>query len=115
MPVNERDLSIIRKIYQYCVEVEDAHKSFGRSYDAFLDSSVYRNAVSLCILQIGELSNHISDDFKLEHSAVPWREIRGMRNVVAHEYGSIDADIMWETATENLTQIKEFCEQIMKM
>ena len=111
MPTDERDLSIIQKMYKYCLEIDDAHKKFGKSYEAFKNDTVYKNAVSLCIMQIGELSNHISEQFKAEHSSIPWREIRGMRNVVAHEYGNIDTEIVWETATENIAQIKEFCEK----
>ncbi len=114
MPTNERDLSIIRKIYKYCLEIEEAHTVFGKSYELFKKETVYKNAVSLCVMQIGELSNHISNEFKSENCSIPWREIRGMRNVVAHEYGNIDTDIIWETATENIIQLKDFCEKIIK-
>ncbi|MBQ0110326.1 MAG: DUF86 domain-containing protein [Oscillospiraceae bacterium] len=113
MQAEERDLAIIQKIYKYCTEIDDAHLKFGKSYDSFKNDTVYKNAVSLCIMQIGELSNHISEDFKAKNDFIPWREIRGMRNVVAHEYGNIDTEIVWETATENIAQIKEFCERIL--
>lgn len=55
------------------------------------DDFVYKNAVTMCILQIGELSGYLSDDFKNKHDGVSWRNIKGMRNVVAHNYGSLDA------------------------
>ena len=113
MQVNDRDLSIIEKLYKYCCEIDDAHKIFGNSYEAFKNETVYKNAVSLCIMQIGELSNHISEEFKSMNDSIPWREIRGMRNVVAHEYGNIDTEIVWETATENISQIKTFCREIL--
>ena len=54
MPDNERDLSIIQKMYKYCLEIEDAHKKFGKSYEAFKNDTVYKNAVFLCIMQIGD-------------------------------------------------------------
>ncbi|MBQ6715202.1 MAG: DUF86 domain-containing protein [Clostridia bacterium] len=49
----------------------------------------------MCILQIGELVNRLSDDFKSNNAHIPWNKIRCMRNYVAHEYGSIDFDIIW--------------------
>ena len=114
MAISERDFSIIEKMAQYCAEIEEAHHSFGRSFARFSSSSLYRNAVCLCIMQIGELVNHLSEDFKQQHDDIPWRQIRGMRNIVAHEYGHIDVDVVWATATEGLAQIRQFCESVLK-
>lgn len=114
MPFSQRDLSIIEKIYKYCIEIDDAHKAFNKSYESFVKETVYKNAVSLCIMQIGELSTHLSEEFKEKNHLIPWRQIKGMRNVVAHEYGSIDTQIVWETATDNILEIKQFCEIILK-
>lgn len=53
MSKNSRDREIIEKISRYCVEIEEAHAAFQKSYDAFVKNSVYRNAVCLCLMQIG--------------------------------------------------------------
>ncbi|MCH5207101.1 MAG: DUF86 domain-containing protein [Oscillospiraceae bacterium] len=50
--------------------------------------------------------------------AIRFRGIRyrGLRNVVAHEYGSIDSESLWETVTEDIPQLYEFCkEQILQI
>ena len=114
MPVDARDADILEKMLRYCDEIEEAHQKCGRSYAAFVQDSVYRNAVSLCLMQIGELSNHLSEDFKARNASIPWREIRGMRNVVAHEYGHTDTEIVWETATEDIAGIRAFCERVLR-
>lgn len=80
----------------------------------FCESSTYRNAVAMCLLQIGELVNKLSDDFKARYNGIPWRAIKGMRNVVAHEYGSIDVEIVWETAEDGIRELKEFCQEYLK-
>lgn len=113
MAISERDFSIIEKMAQYCTEIEEAHNSFDRSFASFKSSSLYRNAVCLCIMQIGELVNHLSDDFKNQHDDIPWRQIRGMRNIVAHEYGHVDVEVVWATATEGVMQIRQFCGGIL--
>lgn len=59
-----RDISIIEKIYNYCNEIDEAHNTFNKSYDNFKVNSVYKNAVCLCLMQIGELTNNLSEDFK---------------------------------------------------
>ena len=42
------------------------------------DVFVVRQAVSMCILQIGELVGNLSDEFKAEHNVIPWREIKAI-------------------------------------
>ena len=113
MPATDRDRDIVAHILRYCEQLEVAHADFGRSRERFDGSTTYQNAVCMCILQIGELVNHLSDDFKAEQNAVPWHRIRGMRNYVAHEYGSIDLDVVWYTATRSIADLKRFCKDYL--
>lgn len=108
--MNERDAEVLRGILNYCEQIDDANRQFNSSKDDFSRNSVYRNAVAMCVLQIGELAKHLSDDYKL-HTAdeIPWHQVQGLRNVVAHEYGKIDADLLWETITEDIPQLRDFC------
>ncbi len=106
-----RDMQILEKIVKYCEEIEFAHEEYHRSYAVFCSNSTYRNAVALCLMQIGELTNKLSDEFKAAHSEIPWRAIRGMRNIVAHEYGKIDEETVWETAENGTKELQEFCQR----
>ncbi len=110
----DRDRSIIESIHRYCEQIDTAHSDFGRSEDTFQKSSTYQNAVSMCILQIGEIINRLSDGFRNAHSEIPWRQIRGMRNYVAHEYGTIDLEIVWQASTVSIESLKTFCMDYLK-
>ena len=55
----------------------------------------------------------MSDGFKVENNAMPWREIKAMRNIAAHNYGEIDIDILWETATCDIPDLKEYCKKFI--
>lgn len=109
-----RDLNIIEHILKYCREIDAAHEDFSSSRAAFEQRSTYRNAISLCLLQIGELSLHLSQEFKEEHPEIPWKQIRGMRNFVAHQYGSADVEILWAASTEDIVSLKHFCEKLLE-
>lgn len=109
MTEHSRDLQILQKIQSYCDQIEAAHKEYHRDYDIFCSNPTYRNAIALCLLQIGELVRHLSEGFIQAHTNIPWRAIRGMRNVVAHEYGNIDIETLWETAETNIVELREFC------
>jgi len=113
MQVNKRDFSIIKKIIKYCEEVNEAHSIFNHSFAEFKTNSVYRNSIALCILQIGELTNNLSDDFKNNHSQIPWKSIKGMRNIVAHKYGSIDIQILWETSETDIINLYEYLNELV--
>ena len=109
MSANSRDIQILSKIVRYCEDIEHAHKEYGCSYGVFCENPTYRNAVAMCLMQIGELTIKLSQEFKDEYTEIPWRAIRGMRNVVAHEYGNIDAETVWETAENGTQELKMFC------
>ena len=64
----------------------------------------------MCILQIGELANGLSEEFREETKGeMPWGMIRGMRNWIAHAYAEMDEFIVWETATNDIPRLFAFC------
>lgn len=44
---------------------------------------------------IGEAASRVSQQFRDTHADIPWRKIIAQRNVLAHEYGDIDDDLIW--------------------
>ena len=66
------------------------------------------------ILQIGELAKHFDICFTAKFNEVPWKQITGMRDKVAHGYGTIDVDIVWETATKDILTLRNYCKKILK-
>ena len=109
MTVIDRDRSILNHMIRYCEEIEATVTRFGDSYEAFSSDSAYRNACALCILQIGELSGHLSEAFRKKNATIPWQQIRGLRNIVAHAYGTVDMKSIWQTVIEDIPALKAFC------
>lgn len=66
-----RNIDILEHIIRYCDEISLTHDRFGYSQKLFTEDFVYRNAIAMCILQIGELSNQLSGDFKETFNEVP--------------------------------------------
>lgn len=63
-----------------------------------------------CIKQmeiIGEASNHISNELKIKFTNIEWSQIIGMRNVFAHEYFGIDANLVWEIIKKDIPDLKK--------
>lgn len=113
MPPTERDHAILKHIVDYCDQIQSTVTRFGNDYDIFRNDSVYRNATALCILQIGELTGKLSEAFRASHDEMPWKQIKAMRNIVAHNYGSVDPEITWEIITDDILRLKQYCMQIV--
>ena len=111
-PLN-RDRSILEHIISYCEQIEATIDRFGDSYAVFSDDPIYRNAAALCILQIGELVGKLTEDFRASHPGVPWRQIKAMRNIVAHSYGTVDSEITWEIIKDGIPELKAYCLQVL--
>ncbi|MCM1299509.1 MAG: DUF86 domain-containing protein [Firmicutes bacterium] len=113
--MNERDIEVLKSILKYCEQIDEANKQYDSDKEAFEENSVYRNAVAMCVLQIGELVKRLSEGYKLKtNDEIPWHQIQGLRNVVAHDYGKIDAESLWETVTEDIPTLYEFCSEQIK-
>ncbi len=112
---DERDKNIIAHILEYCGQIDECFLRFGSSREAFLSDAIFRNAVSMAEFQIGELAGHLSEAFKEKtKNEIPWKEIRGMRNIFAHNYLEMDAERIWEVAAEDIPALKKFCEAQVK-
>ena len=107
----ERDLSILEHIIGYCDQIDEAVRRFGNDGQAFASDTVYQNAVALCLLQIGELAGRLSDAYRAAHPTIPWRQMKALRNIIAHNYGSVDAETAWEIVQEDIPAMRQYCEE----
>ncbi|MCQ2452786.1 MAG: DUF86 domain-containing protein [Oscillospiraceae bacterium] len=109
------DLQRLNHIADYCREIDKTIARYGDSLETFKQDADYQRSVSFCILQIGELSGGLSEEFRSSTSGqMPWGAIKGMRNLVAHNYGSMSHDIIWQTAKEDVPAVLSFCEEQVK-
>lgn len=108
----ERDISIVEHIISYCDQIQQTVVRFGDDYSVFSNDPIYRNAAALCILQIGELVGKLSDGFRIQHSSIPWRQIKAMRNIVAHNYGTVDPETTWEIIQDDIPELKAYCQKV---
>ena len=112
--MNKGDLQRVRHIRSYCEDIEGFVLRFGNDYETFTSDRAYFNAVSMCVLQIGELANSLSEEFReTTKEKIPWKEIRGTRNWIAHAYGELDESMLWETVSNDIPVLLKFCEDII--
>lgn len=80
----------------------------GMEYADFLDDKRTQQAVIMSLIVLGEAATKVMDiheNFAHLHPQVPWRNMRGMRNRIAHGYFDIDLEVVWETAQMSLPEL----------
>jgi len=80
----------------------------GLAKDDFLRDKRTQQAVIMSLVIIGEAATKTMDDhpaFTQAHPDVPWRNMRGMRNRIAHGYFDINLDVVWETVRTALPEL----------
>lgn len=105
-----RDKNVLAHMIQYCDQIAETISLFGKDYDIFSSNNTYKNACCLCLLQIGELVGALSNDFTSTHTGIPWRQIRGFRNIVAHAYGTIEPAVVWDIIFNDIPELKAYCQ-----
>lgn len=75
----------------------------------FLNDRRTQQAVVLNLITIGEAASRIVSDygnFAATHSEIPWAQMRGMRNRMAHGYFDVDLNIVWDTVKSSLPELE---------
>jgi uncharacterized protein with HEPN domain len=74
----------------------------GKSFENLKADDMMYYAVVKNIEIIGEAANLLSSEFVDSHPATPWKQVRGMRNYIVHEYFQIDDVVVWGVVTEDI-------------
>ena len=92
-------------------EIEDFTK--GITYDEYMKNSMLRHALVRLLEIIGEASNHLAEDLKSEFSEIEWVSLKGLRNVLAHEYFGVDYQLIWNLIVDQVPDLKNKINNIL--
>jgi uncharacterized protein with HEPN domain len=77
-------------------------------------SSEKQDAVIRRLEVIGEAANRLTDDFRSHYPEIPWSAIVGLRNVLIHEYDTIDLGRIWETIVKNIPELERQIRKVLE-
>ena len=110
------DIQRIQHIREHCDRIAQTVNRYGHDFNVFVSDGDYFDSVSMKILQIGELAGALSEEFREKtKSKMQWGAIRGMRNLFAHAYASMDKKVIWEVAVQDIPGLMQFCDSIIEM
>ena len=104
MEHKERNHSIRQKLLEEIADIEAV--TAGRSLETLSGNKMWQKAVVMSLINIGELSKALSEDYQATMPQIPWKSIRGFRNIAAHPYGIIDFGDVYKTVIEDIPKLK---------
>ena len=109
----DKSEDIVSHIIDHIENILNAQRRFGNDYNTFASDKDYFNSICMSLLQIGELANHLTTEFRSAHTGIPWKNLIGLRNVVVHGYGHLDVETVWATVTEDIPELYQKCKLII--
>lgn len=78
----------------------------GLTLDSFAADEIRVDAVIHNLYLLGEATKHLPDEIRAQAPNIPWRQIAGLRDVIAHAYFNVNLNIIWDVITNELTPLR---------
>lgn len=95
----------LQDIWESILAIEEYTQNIAE--DDFYSNRQLQDAIVRRLEIIGEAVKNVDDDFRDKYPQIPWKEIAGMRAVVAHEYFGVKLDRVWDVMREDLPRLKQ--------
>ena len=112
--MNDRGKSYLKSIVKYCEDIASIHESYDNSYEKYYTHRGYQYSVCFCVEQIGEMGKKLRDiGFAAKYPQIPWNEIAGLRNRIAHWYDAIDHEMVYDISVNDVPELLKNCRNIL--
>jgi uncharacterized protein with HEPN domain len=83
------------------------------NFDQIRRQALVYDGIIFNLLTIGEAVKHLSPATRARYSEIPWPEIAGLRDIIAHGYFGIDEDIIRQVVTHHLAPLRATVQRIL--
>ena len=106
-----RDDAYVLDMLRFAREVIELSK--GVTGDEYLSNLGTRRGIERSLELIGEAARRVSRPFRDDHPDIPWREIIGQRSILAHDYGDVSDERVWDTVTDRVPDLLRALERLV--
>ncbi len=103
MSLEDRDAAYLWDMLQAAREAVDMMEE--NDLIGFLEDRILQRAVERIVEIVGETARRVSPNGQEATPEIPWRNIIGQRNILAHVYGQIDHEILYKTIIEDIPDL----------
>jgi uncharacterized protein with HEPN domain len=96
----------------YLDDIAQAAAKIGRSVhgislEAFRENDILFDSVLFNLQVIGEAAKKLPDTMKAAMPEVEWSGAAQFRDIIAHHYFALDADIVWDVVCNRIPEIND--------
>jgi uncharacterized protein with HEPN domain len=102
----KKELRIDRTLEELRALFNDAATLASRGREYFDAEWGARRIAKNIVSEIGETVSRLPETYKQRHSEIDWRKINGMRNRVTHDYENVDVEIVWNSITSSIPEMR---------
>ena len=101
-----RDFVTLTAMVEHLVHAYGDVQCFDAAEELACDRRSF-NSVAMELTQAQECARRLSNEFRDVTPQLPWRELRGMRNAIIHEYDAIDEEVLYGTAISDAWELAQ--------
>ncbi len=109
-PRPEHDADLIADILDAVVDIQRE----APSKSTFDSSELVQAFVILRIMRIGECANLVTTETMDRHPGIPWRQLIGTRNRLAHDYWGVNPDVVWRIVDRHVPALIEPLRSVLR-
>lgn len=94
----------LQDIYECCQKVLEYSKS--SSYRDFCTDQKTIDAVLHNLLVIGEATKSLPVNLFERYPEIPWKKIKGLRDIIAHQYFGLDYPLIWDIVKTRIPDLQ---------
>jgi uncharacterized protein with HEPN domain len=84
----------------------------GLDKSALANNEEKQSAILYQIIVIGEATKRLSLEFRAQHPKIPWKDIAGMRDILAHQYDRVNLNTLWDAIQTDVPELLSMIEPL---
>jgi len=85
----------------------------GLDKSALATNEEKQSAMLYQIIVIGEATKRLSSEFRNQHPEIPWKDIAGMRDILAHQYDRVNLNTLWDAIQIDIPELLTLLEPLL--
>jgi len=108
-----RDMECLRAIINFCDEAHQLIQKCGSDLSDFNENHSLQYSCAFIISQIGENVKCLSPELKEKNHGINWKAAMGMRDIIVHNYGMVNVNVLRDTILKDIPLLKSRCQHIL--
>lgn len=84
----------------------------GHTLETFRADWTVRHAAQRAIEIVSEASRSVPDALVATRPEIPWPQVKGIGNILRHEYRKVDDTIVWRVVTQDFPPLRDAAQAI---